>query len=154
MKIVGIILAVIMLSGSAFVSIAAMNKGFDFGDKISKLTEGMSSSDKAAITKEVGSPGRFKAGGALSILAALGCLGLLVVTFVKKPLVIKVAIGTLVLCAVAAIAYPGIETGPMDGMAPRPQMLLALGLAVVGAAGSWLASRNKEASAQRAHAAI
>ena len=85
-----------------------------------------------------------EAGGILGVVGALGCVALLVVMFVKKPLVLKFAIGTLVLCAVAAIVYPGIETGPMDGMAPRPQMLLALGLGAVGAVGAWLASRQAQ----------
>ena len=142
MKILGIVLAFIMLGGSVFVGLAATNKGFDFSSKISQLTEGMDSSQKAAVTNETGSPGRFKAGGVLGILGAIGCAALLVLMFVKKPLVIKAAIGTLVLCAIAAVAYPGIETGPMDGMAPRPQMLLALGLAAVGAVGAWLATRE------------
>jgi len=142
MKILGIVLAFLMLSGSVFVGLAATNKGFDFGKKVSQLTEGMDSQQKAAITKEVGSPSRFKAGGVLGILGALGCAAMLVIMFVKKPWVLKVAIGTLVLCAIAAVVYPGIETGPTDGMAPRPQMLLALGLAVVGSAGAWLAARN------------
>ncbi len=144
MKVLGIILAILMLGASAFVGLAATNKAFDFSDKITKLTDGMSSSDKAAITKEIGSPGRFKTGGILGVVGALGCVALLVVMFVKKPLVLKLAIGTLVLCAVAAIVYPGIETGPMDGMAPRPQMLVALGLGAVGAVGAWLASRQAQ----------
>ena len=80
--------------------------------------------------------------GIVGVLGALGCVGLLVVMFVKKPLVLKVAAVALVLLAVAAFISPGIKTGPLDGMAPRPQMLLALGLGVVGAAGAWLASRG------------
>ena len=110
------------------------------------------SSDDVARELDVRSDGRHvQLTQPHGILAAVGCLGLLIIMFVKKPLVLKVAIGTMVLCGVAAIVYPGIETGPMDAMAPRPQMLVALGLAVVGADGAWLASRE-QTSRQQAQA--
>ena len=71
---------------------------------------------------------------------------MLIVAFVKKPLVLHVAIGILALTLIAAFVYPAVETGPTSGMAPRPQMLLACGLAAVGAFGAWLASRSKSAA--------
>lgn len=137
MKIVGIILAALMLLGSALVGVTGSNKSMDLGSEITAVADVLTD----AQIKEAGLPsaGRLKFGGIVGIVAALGALALLIVTFVKKDKVVMVAAATLGLCVVAIILYPGMDVGPTDGMAPRTQAIVAMVMAALGAGGAVLA---------------
>jgi hypothetical protein len=142
MKIAGIILAALMLFGAAFVGVTGSNKSMDLGKDIAALSGSLSEAELA----ESGLPsaGRLKVGGIVGILAALGSVALLVVTFVRKEKIPVVAIAALGLSAVAIVLYPGMETGPMDGMAPRPQAMLAAALTFIGAGGAFMAKKGAD----------
>ena len=145
MKILGIILAVLFLTSSAFVGIVGSNKARKLSHDISELTKGMSPEMKAAMQKEAGdipSTGRLSGGGVVAIVGGLAALALLVMAFVKKDLVGKAAVAVVALGALSAIIYPHVDTGPMDGMAPRTQAVVATVLAIIGALGAWLAARK------------
>ncbi len=47
--------------------------------------------------------------------------------------------------ALSAAVYPYVETGPLDGAAPRSLALVTIGLAVVGGLGALLAAQPKKA---------
>ncbi len=144
MKIVGIILAVLMLLGSAFVGVIGSTKSMDLASEVAAVSEMLSDSQ----LEEAGIPsaGRLKFGGILGIVAGLGALALLITTFVKREKVLMVAGATLALCIVAILIYPTVETGPMDGMAPRTQGIVALVMAGIGAAGALMAKKASERS--------
>lgn len=142
MKIAGIILALLMLLGSAFVGAAGSNKSMDLGDDLAKITDGFSDTQ----LEEAGLPSisRLKYGGIVGYLAALVAVGLLVVMFVKKDKIVHVAGAGLGLCILAVILYPGFEAGPNAGMAPRMQAIVAGALLLVGAAGAMMAKKGSE----------
>jgi hypothetical protein len=142
MKILGIVLAILFLLSTAFVGITGANKARDAGSKISQATEMLGGGD-SKLTDELPSAGRLKTGGIVGLVAGVGALVLLVLTFAKKSAVPGFAALVLGLSALAALIYPYVQTGPLDGMAPRPQAILALVLGIVGATGSLLAARKK-----------
>jgi len=143
MKILGLILAVLMLSASAFVGIVGANKARQAASEINQVTAGMTDAQKAELGNNVPSAGRLNFGGIVGFLGAIAAAGLLAITFVRKPLVPKLAAAAVVLTALSIAIFPHIETGPMDGMAPRTQAIVAAVLAAVGALGAMLASRQR-----------
>lgn len=144
MKIAGIILAVLMLAGSALVGAIGSSKAMDLGKDIAQVTESLPEAqlEKAGFP----SPGRLKFGGIVGILAAVASVALLVVTFVKRDKVMIVAGAALGLGVLAMVLYPSLDVGPTDGMAPRPQAMLAGGLALVGAVGAFMAKKASDKS--------
>ena len=146
MKILGIILAFLMLIGSAFVAYKGADKANKAKNDISEVTKGLSSAQIAAFEKQAGesipSTGRLGAGRIVGLLGALAAIGLLVVAFAKKQLVGAVAGAAVGLALLSALIYPYIKTGPLEGMAPRPQAFVATVLAVIGAAGAWLYAKK------------
>ena len=97
---------------------------------------------------ELPSSGMLKFGSIVGLLGAAAAAALLVLTFAKKNLVLYAAGAAVGLALISAVLYPHIPTGPTDGLAPRPQALLAAGLAAVGSLGAWLASRKSASSTQ------
>jgi hypothetical protein len=155
MKILGIILAVLMLSGSAFVGILGANKARDVA-KLASVVEDMASArggKKAeAALADIPSSGRLSFGSIVGFLGVAAAVGLLVVTFAKKNLVVYAAAAAVGLALVSALIYPYVPTGPMDGLAPRPQALVATALAAIGALGAWLAARKGATATSPSHA--
>jgi hypothetical protein len=151
MKILGYILAALLLLSTAFVGLMGARKAHKLaGDlaEVSEMTKGMSDAQKAAFEEKVGgipSSGRLNGAAAVGALGGLAALVLLIAAFVKKPAVKSLAIVTVGATALSAILYPYIQTGPMDGAAPRPMALVAIVLAIIGAGGALLASREKKA---------
>lgn len=149
MKILGLILAVLMLAGTAFIDLTAANKAHKAATDIAKVNEMLGDSGMKGMkgaSKELGdlpSPGRLNAGAGLCVIGGLGAIVLLISAFAKKQWVKAIAGATVGATALAAIIYPYVPTGPLEGMAPRPQALLGLVLAVIGAGGALLASRQK-----------
>jgi len=145
MKIIGIILALLMLSGSALVGITGANKSRDAAKAISALTEGLSDDEKAEVAKlgDVPSSGRLKFGALVAILGAVAAGALLVATFAKKHLVGGLGAAAIAVTALSALVYPHVDTGPMSGLAPRSQALVATVLAIAGTVGAIMASRRK-----------
>jgi hypothetical protein len=151
MKILGIILAVLMLTGSALVGVLGSNKARDAASMISQVEElaGARGGKKAAaVMGELPSSGKLKFGSIVGLLGAAAAAALLVMTFAKKNLVLYAAGAAVGLALISAVIYPHVPTGPTDGLAPRPQALLAAGLAAVGALGAWLASRKPAGATQ------
>ena len=145
MKILGIILALLMLSGSALIGTIGAGKARDVASDVSKLGD-LTPQMKAMIEKSgesIPSKGRLSTGAIIGYLAALACVVLLVVTFAKKDLVTQVAGAAVGLTLLSALIYPYVKTGPTDGMAPRTQAIVALVLAAIGAGGSFLAARKR-----------
>ncbi len=144
MKILGLVLAVLMLLGSAAVSVLGARKATQFRAQISELTAGMTDDQIAAISKEADIPsaGRMRAGTIAGYLGAAAAVLLLVLAFAKKRAVPVVAALSLVLIALSAALYPHIDTGPLDGLAPRVQALVAGVLGLIGAAGALLAAKK------------
>jgi hypothetical protein len=145
MKILGIILAVLMLAGTAFVDLAAANKSHKLAGQISELTSGLTAEQQKMVSKsaDVPSSGRLNGGAGLGVIGGLAALVLLIATFAKKDWVKMLAAVTVGATAISAIIYPYVHTGPMDGAAPRPLALIGLALAVVGAGGAFIATRQK-----------
>lgn len=150
MKILGIVLAVLMLAGSAFVGVIGSNKARDVASDLAKL-DSLSPALKAQLEKETGetipSKGRLSTGAIVGIVAALAAVALLIVTFAKRNLVPILAAAAVGLTFISAVVYPYVKTGPMDGMAPRTQAIVAGVLALIGAAGSWLAMKKSAQTA-------
>jgi hypothetical protein len=145
MKILGIILAVLMLASTAFVALAAANKSFKLAGDLAKVTEGLTADQIKMIEKsgEVPSGGRLKGGAVIGGLGGLAAIVLLIAAFAKKQWVKGLAGATVACAAISAVVYPYVKTGPLDGAAPRSLAFVAIGLAVVGALGAWLAARPK-----------
>jgi hypothetical protein len=148
MKIVAIIVAVLMLLATTFVALAAANKSHKLaGDvaQVEKLTKGMSAQEQAAFDKEVGgipSSGRLNLGAIVGGLGGLAAFVLLVVMFAKKSWAKGLAGATFGAAALSAIIYPYVQTGPMDGAAPRSLAIVAIVLSAIGAACATFAARR------------
>lgn len=145
MKIAGIIVAALMLTLSALVGILGASKSFDLGGSVEEITQGLSDQQIEAMGDAVPSSTRLKLGGAIGVIGALAAVGLLVIAFIKKPLVTKAALIAVGLCLLAIIIYPHVEAGPTDGMAPRTQSIVAMVMAIIGAGGALLAQRRSQA---------
>lgn len=149
MKILGYILAVLLLLSTAFVDLMGARKAHKLaGDlaQVTELTKGMSAEQKAAFDAKVGdvpSAGRLNGAAAVGAIGGLAALALLVAAFAKKSAVRMFAVVTVGATALSALLYPFVPTGPMDGAAPRPMALVAIVLAIIGAGGALLASREK-----------
>jgi hypothetical protein len=145
MRIIGIVLAIVMLVSALGVDLLAASKTHHLAKQIDTLTEGMTADQKAEIASASGAPstGRLKGGMAVSVFAALAAIVLLVSTFKKKAPHMKIASATLGLTLLGILVYPSFPTGEGEGMAPRPMMILALVLAAIGALGTWLANRRR-----------
>ncbi|MBX3155069.1 MAG: hypothetical protein KF773_03640 [Deltaproteobacteria bacterium] len=153
MKILGIILAILMLSGSLLVGVLGANKARDVAKLAAQFEEAIGASKggkAAAMLDDVPSSGRLSGGSIAGYLGAVAALGLLVVMFAKKNLVVPLIGAAVGLAVVSALIYPYVKTGPLDGMAPRPQALLAAGLAAVGGLGAWLAARKPKSAGSTA----
>jgi len=137
MKIVGIVLAALMLLGSAFVGAAGSSKSMDLSYEIGAAAEVLTE----AQMEEAGLPSakRLKFGGLVGIVAALGALALLLATFAKRDKVFLMAGATMAFCVLAILLYPSVDVGPTEGMAPRTQAIVALLMAAIGAGGAVLA---------------
>jgi hypothetical protein len=144
MKILGLVLAVLMLLGSAAVSVLGARKANHFKDQLSELTAGMSADQLAAISKEADIPstGRMGAGAIVGFLSAATALALLVVAFAKKKAVPLLAVLAIAAVGLSALLYPHIDTGPLDGLAPRMQAFVAGVLTLIGAGGAMLAAKK------------
>jgi hypothetical protein len=147
MKIVILIFAAVLLAGSAFVGFIGANKARDEAHKVSEVTGKLSADQLAMIEKETGesvpSGGRLTAGSILGYLGGLAAAVLMVVAFANKQLVGKIGPVAIAVTALSALVYPYVHTGPMSGMAPRPQGLVAAALALVGFGLAMLAARKK-----------
>ncbi len=139
MKIVGLILAALMLIGSAFVGVSGSNKSMELSSEIGAAADVLSE----AQMKEAGLPsaGRLKFGAMIGIVAAIGALVLVLVMVWRSDKVVPVAGVTMACCLCAIALYPSIGVGPTEGLAPRMQAVIALVLAAVGACGALLATR-------------
>jgi hypothetical protein len=144
MKIIGIILATLMLISAVAIDVLAANKTHQLTKGIESVTEGLTAEQKAEVASAAGAPstGRLKAGMVAGVLAAIASLVLLVTTFNKDASRGAIVAATAGLTLLAIVVYPSIPTGPTDGMGPRPMMIVALVLAAIGAAGSMLAKRR------------
>ncbi len=139
MKIAGIILATLMLLGSILVGVIGANKSMDAAEAVAAVSGELTD----AQMEEAGIPsaGRLKTGGIVGIVAALGAFALLIVTFVKREKVLLVAGATMGLCVLAILLYPSMQTGPLDGMAPKTQAMVTAVLAALGAGGAFMAQK-------------
>lgn len=145
MKILGFILAVLMLAGTAFVTLAAANKSHKLAGDVSEITKSLSSEELAMVSKnaDIPSTGRLNGGAVVGGLGGLAAIVLLIAAFAKKQWVGALAAVTVGCAALSAAIYPHVQTGPMDGAAPRSLALVAIVLSIVGAGGALLASRPK-----------
>jgi hypothetical protein len=151
MKIVAIILAVLTLLSTSFIALAAANKAHKLaGDvaKVMEMTKGMSAEERAAMDKEVGgipSTGRLNGGAAVGGLGGLAAFVLLIAMFAKKDWAKGLAGATFGAAVLSAIVYPYVQTGPLDGAAPRSLAIVAIVLSAIGAACAAFAARPKKA---------
>ena len=151
MKILGYILAVLLLLGTAFVTLAAANKSHKLAGDVGQLSDmmkGLSDAQKAQLEDKTGgipSAGRLNGGAVVGGIGGLAALVLLIAAFAKKSAVKTLAAVTVGCAVLSAIIYPYVQTGPMDGAAPRSLALVAIGLSIVGAGGAFLASQPKKA---------
>jgi hypothetical protein len=145
MKIVVIIFTVLMLVGTAFVSLAGANKSHKLAGDLAELTKGLSEAEMKSVAKDADLPstGRLNGGAIVGGLGGLAALALLVVTFAKKPLVKAVGGATVACAALSAVLYPHIETGPADGAAPRSLAIAAIVMAIIGAGGAVFATKKQ-----------
>jgi hypothetical protein len=145
MKLLGFILAILLLLATAFVTLAAANKSHHLASDIATITGQLGGADLDVLGKKLDLPSPMR----LNIAALIGALGgiasliLLVAAFAKKSWVGAFSVITIGCAAITAALYPHIETGPADGAAPRTLALIAIGLAAVGALGAWLAARRR-----------
>lgn len=147
MKILGIILALLMLAATAFVNLAAANKSHKLAGDIAEVTKGASPAELALIKKAAGIPstGRLNGGAVVGGLGGLAAIVLFIAAFVKKDAVKTIAGVAVAFTAASALIYPYVKTGPMDGAAPRSLALVAIALVVLGAVGALLAAKPKTA---------
>src|SRR5580704_19326532 len=138
MKILGFILALLMLASTAFVTLAAANKSHHLASDLAAVTAGLDASDLKLVDKTIGIPstGRLNAGALVGALGGLAALVLLVAAFVKKEWVGALSALTIACAAISAAIYPHVPTGPADGAAPRMLALVAIALGALGALGA------------------
>jgi len=148
MKILGFVLAVLMLLGAASVGALGARKSHALTKDLDALTDGMTADQKAELAKQADMPssGRLKVGSLVGILGALAAFALLVATFAKPAAVRKIAGAAVGLTVVSALAYPSVPTGPMDGMPPRTQAIVALVFLAIGVGGALLATMRRSAA--------
>ena len=138
MKIVGTILAVIMLTGSAFVGVVSANKSLHLARDLNEIDLEKSQREELGLPTS----SRMKLGGVIGFMAALGAAVLLVVTFATKKLIPVVVGAAMLLAILSIVGYPAIETGPTDGAAPRTLAIVAAVFALIGAGGSLLVKKS------------
>jgi hypothetical protein len=143
MKILGLILAVLMLSASAFVGIVGANKARKTAHDINQVTASLTDAQRSELGGALPSTGRLNFGGLVGALGAIAAAGLLAVAFGRKSLVPKLAAAAVFLTVLSIAIFPYVETGPTDGMAPRTQAIVAAVLAGIGAVGAMLAARRQ-----------
>lgn len=148
MKIVAIIFGLLALLVTSFVALAAANKSHKLaGDlaQVEKLTKGMSAQEQAAFEKETGgipSSGRLNGGAVVGAIGGLAAFVLLIAMFAKKDWAKVLAAVTVGAAVLSAAVYPHIETGPMDGAAPRTLAIVAIIAGAIGAACATFAARR------------
>ncbi|HTL38410.1 MAG TPA: hypothetical protein VL326_35010 [Kofleriaceae bacterium] len=148
MKIVAIIFAVLTLLATSFVALAAANKAHKLaGDvaQVEKMTKGMSAQERASFDKEVGgipSSGRLNGGAVVGGLGGLAAFVLLIAMFAKKDWAKGLAGATFGAALLSALVYPHVQTGPMDGAAPRSLAIACIVMGAIGAACATFAARK------------
>jgi len=148
MKIVAIIFAVLTLLITSFVALAGANKAHKLaGDvaQVEKMTKGMSAQERASFDKEVGgipSSGRLNGGAVVGGLGGLAAFVLLIAMFAKKEWAKGLAGAAFGAAVLSALVYPHVQTGPMDGAAPRSLAIAAIIFSAVGAACATFAARR------------
>ena len=152
MKILGIVLALLMLLASAGIGFIGAGKAADVKGDVEKANAALKdlpAEMRAAVEKKAGgeipSAGRLSAGRIVGMLAAVVCVALLVIMFVKKDLANAAAGAAVGLTALSAVIYPYVKVGENSGMAPRSQAIVALVLAVIGAGGALLFVKKSKA---------
>ena len=148
MKIVAIIFALLTLLSTSFIALAAANKSHKLAGDVSKvmeMTKGMSAAERASFDKEVGgipSTGRLNGGAVVGGLGGLAAFVLLIAMFAKKEWAKGLAGAVVGGAVLSALIYPHVQTGPMDGAAPRSLALVAIVLGVIGAVCATFAARK------------
>jgi hypothetical protein len=143
MKLLGFTLAILLLLATAFVTLAAANKSHHLASELSAVMALLGDHADSAKAADIPSPLRLNIAALIGALGGVASLILLVAAFAKKSWVGALSVMTIGCAAITAALYPYIPTGPADGAAPRTLALVAIGLAVVGAFGAWLATRRR-----------
>ena len=145
MKALGIIFGLLLLASTVFVTLAAANKSHHLASDLAAVTQGLTADQlkeaKAAVDLPSGT--RLNAGALVGAIGGLAAFVLLVAMFAKKNWVAGLGGLTVACAALSAAIYPHIETGPMDGAAPRSLALIAIGLGAVGALCAVLAAKPR-----------
>ncbi|HEX4451589.1 MAG TPA: hypothetical protein VH143_11995 [Kofleriaceae bacterium] len=147
MKLLGFILAILLLLATAFVTLAAANKSHHLASDIATIAGQLGGGDSGALAKQLDlpSPMRLNVAALIGALGGIASLILLIAAFAKKSWVGALSVLTIGCAAITAALYPHIETGAGDGAAPRPMALIAIGLAAVGALGAYMATKRDRA---------
>ncbi len=151
MKVLGIVLAILMLLLAGLINLLGAGKAFEASDDLEQavaLVESMGGA-KAAVEAELGqeipSTGRLDGGGFLALLATLAGLVAMVLLFARRKISPHAALACAALAGLTILVYPYIQTGPMDGLAPRTHGVIGLVMGGIAAMGAFLAARKSRA---------
>ncbi len=153
MRAMGIILAISMLLFAGLTSVLGAHKAFDVSRKIARVvalahTAGSEAADghklpRAELDAALPSPKRLHMGGFLALLAALAGGLAIVLILVWPPRSPHAALACAAFAALTIVVYPYIETGPLDGFAPRTHGIIAVITAGLGGLGTLVITGDK-----------
>ena len=153
MRALGIILAISMLLFAGLTSLLGAQKAFDASHKIAQVValartasneaRAGQSLPRAELDAALPSPWRLDGGGLVALFAALAGALAIVLLFARREISSHAALACAALAALTIVIYPYIETGPLDGFAPRTHGIITLIMAGLGGLGTLLAADDK-----------
>jgi len=159
MRKVALVFATLFLLATTGLGILATNRGLKDADAINKIV-GPNDAELAAAAaldpqvKELHdlskSTGKLKVGAIMFGIAALLALGLLVTTYINKPIVPILAAAVAVVAVIGTFVSPQYDLGPLAPASARSLGYVITALAVAGAGAAWGASvlkRRRQAMA-------
>jgi hypothetical protein len=154
MRIAALIFSTLLLVGTIALGFLGANRGFKDAGDIDKIYSGAKAEiaaaaaagdSSAAELESLGeATGRLKAGAAFMAITGVLALGLLIVTFMGRPVIKPLAGATVAGAIIAVVLSPQYDLGPMAPASARSLGYVLAVMAVLGAAAAYgsLAARR------------
>ena len=152
MRKVALVFATLFLLATTGLGILATNRGLKDAKAIDEIVgpykgamadAGKADPEVAELASLAQRTGKLKAGAVLFGIAGVLALGLLVLTFINKPVVPIVAGAVAGIAVIGTFVSPQYDLGPMAPASARSLGYVITVLAIAGAAAAWGASALK-----------
>lgn len=159
MRKVALVFATLFLLATTGLGILATNRGLKDAKAIDEIVgpykgamadAGKADPEVAELAALAQRTGKLKAGAVLFGIAGVLALGLLVLTFINKPIVPIVAAAVAGVAIIGTFVSPQYDLGPMAPASARSLGYVITVLAIAGAGAAWGASALKRRRAAMA----